>query len=126
MNPEIQKQFVPFEIAKLIDEKQFNELCFAYFHGDGGFETLSYPLRNDSMLDGFTAPSFAQAIDWFIEKHDLEINVKSWKGEGDGKITWIYSVKAIGVPSTYRFNTKSSSRLEAWNKAIIQAFTLIK
>ncbi len=126
MNTEIEKLFVSWELAKLIDYKQFNEECLAYFDENGEFGLLHKPLRNTSMLKGVTAPTYQQCVDFFIENHDLEINVKSWKGEGDGKITWIYSVKALGVPSTYRFNTKSSSRLEAWNKAILVALALIK
>ncbi|MEK6882935.1 MAG: hypothetical protein AABY22_25145 [Nanoarchaeota archaeon] len=116
---------MPYELAVIAKEKGFNEPCLAYYDNN---ERRDFYLvvKKESNVELLPTPLYQQILNWFIEKHDLEINVKSWKGEGDGKITWIYSVKALGVPSTYRFNTKSSSRLEAWQKAITAAFTLIK
>lgn len=132
------KLYITHELAIALKETSFDEPCIVCYEQDEieGFFELRNFVNSSGIISGLNskrsakdsccAPTYSQVIDWFIEKHNLEINVKSWKGEGDGIIVWIYSVKQLGVPSTYRFDTKSFSRIEAWQKAINVALKMIK
>lgn len=74
------KQFVTYEIAKILKELNFREKCFAtYKHvrGKGNeFEILNYPVNNNDnpanenthSIFTFSAPLWQQAIDWLREE----------------------------------------------------------
>lgn len=132
------KLYVTFEIAKILKAMpQFDEPCIVCYEEseDNKFELSNY-VNQTGIVTGvecelaaencFPAPTYQQVVDWLIEKHEIEVNVKSWKGEGDGIIVWIFSVKKLGMPSTYRFDTKSFNRTEAWIKALTHALEKIK
>ncbi len=62
--------FVPYEIAKLLKEKSFNEPCFAVIYPDGQiieqhFEKLV--LIKEEIC--YALPLYQQVIDWFRTKH---------------------------------------------------------
>ena len=135
---------VGFEIAKTLSEVGFSKPCCArYYRIDANKEekiirmfSLERPIDYNStvieskILDKFypfySAPLWQQVIDWFREDHKLEVSIKSWKNEGDGKIIYVYSVKELGKPSTFRFDVKSEDYYEIVEKAILKALELIK
>ena len=75
----IKEQFVEFETAKLLKEKGFDELCFAYYEDDGTFRKSRscIAIRNMSNLYffGSAAPTQCLTIRWLREVHNLSVEV---------------------------------------------------
>ncbi len=68
--------FVNYETAKKLKEKGFDENCLAYY----GFENNLLPIDTDfhsfrEVKDGILCPLYQQIIDWFREKHNININL---------------------------------------------------
>jgi len=120
--------FIPYELAVIAKEKGFNEPCFGFYTEEYKELIFSQPkihLSNSLPTKPLNAPMYQQIVDWFREKHNIEVSVKSWKNEGDGKVIYVYSNKILGLPSTFRFDFKSELYYETLNKAIEEAFKLI-
>jgi len=120
--------FIPYELAVIAKEKGFNEPCFGFYTEEYKELIFSQPkihLSNSLPTKPLNAPMYQQIVDWFREKHNIEVSVKSWKNEGDGKVIYVYSNKILGLPSTFRFDFKSELYYETLNKAIEEAFNLI-
>lgn len=78
--------FVPYELALLAKEKGFNKRCLGVYN-DTNEEKIKFSIdsdgiRNDDILGGHhniqgfshtTAPLYQQLVDWFREKHSIEI-----------------------------------------------------
>jgi len=78
------KEFVPYELAVKLKELGFNEPCFF------AFDNCSTPMRcsdlrtNEQKFNGVnynsssytSQPTFSQAFRWFREKHDLPSNLE--------------------------------------------------
>ena len=82
----MKEQFVPYEIALKLKEKGFNETCLAYYnklpnHKEFQLFGLNTPgqseYTNRSLWNkkdyACAAPLWQQVIDWFREKHQIEI-----------------------------------------------------
>ena len=80
----MKEQFVPYEIAIKLKEKGFNEPCISkyeenYLCQDEGFDIclddtwLTNKKLNRSIGKCIAAPLWQQVIDWFREKHQIEI-----------------------------------------------------
>ncbi len=127
MNTEIEKLFVSWELAKLIDHKKFNEECLAYFDENGEFGLLPKPLRNTSMLRCITAPLYQQVETWLAKNHKIRFAISI----GDDGF---YSVKFMrkGInrfPEEYSFSHQNEfheEKKQALSKAIEEALTFIK
>ena len=110
MEKEINIRFVTEDIAKQLQIKGFNEPCIAkytkfnlsdkkvdiypqsqnFFKGPG-FNVCSNSDYPGGVIDGipkFTAPSYQQVIDWFVEKHDIEIYTKRIGQGEDAEWEW--------------------------------------
>ena len=77
--------FVPFELAKQLKEKGFDEPCLAYYNLNKilnrvPFECTTNKVKNPSFdIDKNTdAPLYQQVVDWFREKHLIEISTSSY------------------------------------------------
>ena len=86
---DMEKEFVPYELAVKLKELGFDEDCFGYYHLNEGY-TKGYafcyfnePKRYESDSAVLT-PTFSQAFRWFREKHDLCSHVRMF----DGKFTF--------------------------------------
>lgn len=125
--------FVPYEIAKILEEKGFDEKCIAHHvfeqpNNNYVFQVGCYFYRE--VKPNYTlAPLYQQVVDWFLDKHKIYITEKAntllthfsckvWKSEriGDtanqqGKWT-----------ETYPYGL---SRYEALDMAIKDALKLI-
>lgn len=123
--------FLPYKLAMIAKEKGFNNLCFAAYDNNKHFlwasevAQVQFFKNSDTIEKCCTALLYQQVVDWFREKHNIEVSVKSWKNEGDGKVIYVYSNKILGLPSTFRFDFKSELYYETLNKAIEEAFNLI-
>jgi hypothetical protein len=68
----ILEDFVSFEIAKLLKEKEFNEICSQYYSSDGRFNMGVYSNYNIDD-DRFSAPTIQMAMKWLRDAHNLFI-----------------------------------------------------
>jgi hypothetical protein len=89
----MKEQFVTYEIALALKELGFDKPCFATYkknacHSKTPFEydidfhtkvemsSGVIPKNSDYINDWVSAPIYQQVIDWFIEKHDINIEVR--------------------------------------------------
>jgi len=123
--------FVPYSIAKQLSTKGFNEYCLTVYKKDTSIMTSddwAFGVNKDYLTKEWMdclAPTYQQAVDWFREKHNIELSTTSWKKEGtNGGIVWYYSVNDIGKPC--KFNCIDHKTIyEAITGAINEAFKLI-
>jgi hypothetical protein len=95
--------FVPYEIALILKEKSFDENCFAWYHCPTTYENeelnkytlkIDRPPLNLFKNGGGTlliAPLYQQVIDWFREKHKLNIVFTQSKHNG----CWLYTIEGL-------------------------------
>ena len=82
----MKEQFITYEIALKLKELGFDEECFAWFDENKEIRIApdvykkwtSKPLTNLNIIkvfniDCITAPLYQQVIDWFREKHKIDI-----------------------------------------------------
>lgn len=139
----IKHLFVPYEIAKQLKEKGFNEECFMVYnsHREGipGYPTLERPinyrfLRYDYTVYNYhlnklntkliTAPLYQQVIDWFRVKHKINIQWNIYGGFA-GIIGHIYDIDKP-LPNTRWEETKTYQKFyKMLDEAIKKAFELI-
>jgi hypothetical protein len=68
------KLFVSDEIAIKLKEKGFIEPCMKGVKDGHRFTTCGFGLTNQGNTHDFTIPLHQQVIDWFREKHNIQIN----------------------------------------------------
>lgn len=75
----ITEDYVSLEVAKLLREKEFNEIC-EYEYGvpkvDGEYVLQRFfkPIKNSDLIDeAYTAPTLAVAMKWLREVHNYHI-----------------------------------------------------
>ena len=69
----LKEQFVPFIIAQLFDQLQFNYHCQAFYNPDGEL-IFCNPIRNSELInDAISAPTFQQATDYLRTKHKIHV-----------------------------------------------------
>ena len=71
----LEKEFVPYNLAKQIKQLGFKQECFGYYIDvEVANPFLVKNIINDDQGGYFTlAPTFSQAFRWFREKYDLVI-----------------------------------------------------
>lgn len=140
----MEKYFVPWQTAALLQSKGFDEPCFFYYEDDvlikvqdkievtaTGWQTI----KNSEIIHNvFTAaPLYDQVFDWLesrgIRIHDLYIffEKKRWCAHvycmKTGKMLW---GPVMNESSTIDFRAyQHTDKREAWNTAIIEALKLI-
>lgn len=137
------KDRVSFDISKLLKDKGFKELVNYFYSPDGNLmpkvlESGNEPMRfapddfyenfNGIVEQGthskrwtvFSAPTFAQVVDWFREKHNVIISAQPRGKEFTG-------VREYFISGYWRHNPtdKFKTYYEALNKAIEEAIKLI-
>ena len=132
----MKNQFVPYQIAKTLKEKGFDEEC--RFHYDVEFKECTWniefePLKNSEIIRGYykltypmiSAPTYQQAIDWLETKGiyvipDLIILIST-------PIEWIGRVKIVNgyhLDIVYSSNP-FQNKYEALTSAIEEALKLV-
>ena len=90
--------FVPYETAKALKELGFNEPCFGWFTDNylriGGVVESKHVQGDNEML----APTHQQVVDWFREKHKIEVCASSY-----------YYPKHYGIVSQIGYSHKSNT-----------------
>ncbi len=137
------KLFVPYELAVKLKEKGFDEYCFAYYDKNkillsGGSIAHSQRLTNlknsniknggKEFIDCPTAPTYDQVIDWFIEKHKIQL--KAVAMDFEGKVKWYYECQDIKLYKTmhidqrvFRFKVMSPNISNTYHIALRKAIS---
>jgi hypothetical protein len=99
---EMNKEFVPYELALELKQLGFDEPCFAFYD-----ESLYFP-NNENQYGTFcnqkldasscSAPTYSQAFRWFREKHNLRCQI-NYIGGLINKTTW-WDISVIGHYNT--------------------------
>ena len=125
----MKKLFVPYELALLAKEKGFDEKCLCIYmeNENNRLQNLGGTYQNSlAYKDNLAAPLYQQLVDWLETLHGLEISTKSWKKEGSKiEIVWVYSIKKLGLPSTFKFDKTFNSKNQALNTVLTESFKLI-
>lgn len=91
----ITEDYVSFEIAKLLKEKGFDELCLSFFWTeDSGFgiEYCDRPFTNKQLYNGQTLrPTLQMAMKWLREVHNICITIYPDKEKGYEAV--LYNIK---------------------------------
>lgn len=120
--------FLPYSIANELKEKGFNEECLTKYGETSKklYDITKYGKNSDDYEDFTTAPLYQQVIDWFREKHNMEVQAASWKEAGT--VIYIYSVHNI-VTQESRYKLDDDKKFityhEALDAAIEEALKLI-
>lgn len=71
----ISEDFVSYEIAQLLKEKGFDELCYCTYY-KGKFRINTYNIRNSERnFDTATAPTHQRVLKWLREKYGIAVDV---------------------------------------------------
>ncbi len=120
----MQHLFLPYNLALIAKEKGFNEPCLGVYdkehrnHSLHLLYTSSY--KKFEEMYSLHAPLYQQIIDWFREKHNIHISVKSDLARSTA---YQYIIETHSVLNKY--GNLGNSYYEALNKAIEEAFKLI-
>jgi hypothetical protein len=71
----MEKEFVPYELARELKQLGFDEPCLAVFNDSKQFRiNLESRNWNDNLVNGDTtsSPTFQQVFRWFREKHNID------------------------------------------------------
>ena len=99
---EMNKEFVPYELALELKQLGFDEPCFAFYD-----ESLYFP-NNENQYGTFcnqkldasscSAPTYSQAFRWFRDKHNLRCQI-NYIGGLINETTW-WDISVIGHYNT--------------------------
>lgn len=98
----IEEDYVSFEIAKLLKEKGFDEICeykYGVLNVDEGYVLQRFfkPIKNSELIDNaYTAPTHQMALKWLREK-SIIITVVYTR----------YSLQTIGAQLMFGFNIQN-------------------
>jgi hypothetical protein len=93
----ITEDYVSSEIARLLEERGFNEKCFALYNPDGVLIPSGVRLNNiqvgRSRVKGcYAAPTLQMVMKWLREVYSLHI----WIGHTAGKgLSWYYEIHGM-------------------------------
>lgn len=101
--------FVSYEIAKALNQLGFDEPCLGSYNDKGNFNIGSTFGITNSLIDEWirngvtgnyicTAPTHQQVVDWFREKHKIEVCASSY-----------YYPKHYGIVSQIGYSHKSNT-----------------
>ena len=96
MNKQITEDYVSYEIAKLLKEKGFDELCFALYNPEEELIQCGVKLSNTQVgrvPGSYSASTHQMTLKWLREVHDLHIIVYPWQADKEEKaIHWCCTV----------------------------------
>ena len=128
------EQFCNYEISKKLKELGFEDECLGFYSKHNQFHLISYGIvsynnTHDSIcihplykLD-CAAPLWQQVIDWLREKHDIDVEIHSKFGQGNG---W-WSNLCYNSTRTETLNVGMfDNYCKAREQAILKALEIIK
>ena len=70
---EMNKEFIPYELALELKQLGFDEKCLAsYYHAGRRLDICEYINHGEHTV---LAPTYSQAFRWFREKYDIDIDI---------------------------------------------------
>ena len=90
----ITEDYVSYEVAKLLQEKGFDEPCRAYWDNQpslnirGLFWTIEPHRHYDREV---SAPTHQMAMKWLREEHGFHISVAPYLNN-EGEVTWVWEI----------------------------------
>ena len=129
----MEKQFIPYEEARLLKGLGFDEKCFRFYREETNYDRLRLmggngtPKTNSQLIDlsytvlkglqgkvFMTAPLYQQAFAWFREKHELKHTINDHCGE-----KFYYNITNLNNTSDYelkRFCVEEEVKVDDWSK----------
>lgn len=125
------KEFVTFDIAKLLHKKGFNETCFGVYLINevytpktvlqpGTLSVIGVAAKGYNHPDCILAPLWQQVIDWLRETQDMNVDMYQ-ADSGD----YVYSISHTGIQNTRLAQSGNYPYPEAREKGILKAISLI-
>lgn len=116
------KDFVSFEVAKLLRENGFNEPCYSAYDLEGNVGYNNYEMCYNTEYDwAFSRPTLYEAQKWLRESKNLNIMV-----DFDESILWWYSIRKCKYNCTLITGDRMfNSYEEALNTGILEALKMI-
>lgn len=105
----ITEDYVSFEIAKLLEEKGFNEYTVMVYNQNGSF--MPNGAIEDTYQSFYFAPTLQMAMKWLREKHNLALSI-------DYSGAWSYSIHRTNVSSRGFFSEDFNTYEEACEDGI--------
>ena len=131
MEKEIDKQFVPYDLAIKLKYKGFDKPCLGYHNIAYGDESLGFSRGsghiNTSDKKFPSAPMYQQVIDWFDDNNKIRIDLTHATSNGAYKYTiwkWNYD-NNVGQWEKVLYLNSFNDKIERNNKAISEALNLI-
>ena len=147
----MKEQFVSYEIAKILKEKDFNEPCIAAYLdtsykleiiGQSDFFNIAVPsgvIFNENITKNTIAvPLYQQVIYWFVKEHDIEIKIErhlNYPNQGwIGRLNY-YKKDGIGVYHLFNIDVyprwdrgvyECGTYMECINECIKEAIKILK
>ena len=120
----MEKEFVPYNLAKQIKQLGFKQECFGYYIDVEVANPFLVINRISDTQGGYytLAPLYQQAFDWFREKYKIECYVNSYWNENDSSKRTYYANYNYGSDIFYtipkEFETHGEAELECLKKLI--------
>lgn len=117
------KFFVPFDTAKLLKQKGYNEQC-TFYYGDGIIRTERQLYTNKELSDNtpnwlfnecISAPTYHEVVDWFEEKGYL---IETMWARYESNVVWFCRV---AQKDTNIYPTRE----QALNASILKALEML-
>ena len=124
---DLEKEFVPYELALEMKALGFNEPCFGYWFLDVGNESMiTYPqIRFSRFYTGkeILAPLYQQAFRWFREKHNLygiiiPTVTMAWTFKTMTVVIGMVEVPPYSHVDAYDYSSREEAELECLKKLI--------
>ena len=120
----IYEDFVSFEVAKLLKEKGFDELCIFKYSSEGVRMKAGAAIdewQNSELDDDeCSCPSQSMVMRWLREVHQLHISIKPTWALGDMRepCRWEYSIISLSVATDYMYYVGENTYEEAVEAAL--------
>lgn len=139
----ITEDYVSYEVAKLLKEKGFDEICDHYIdcHWEEDGVLLHIPCKSSDLLFGYMCPTHQMAMKWLREKHNIHISVSpivDYVEDADRRkymenVYWAFdfmnseSGEFIEIPNNdYRFGTYDEAVEAALKYCLTELILIIK
>src|SRR6266496_1931274 len=99
------KLFVPYEIAREMQNLGFSEMCFGNYNSTGIIQLAQW--KNNLQADAWSAaPLWQQAIDWLREEHNIEVTIKGECSLNEifgwtSRVHWLMSYPVIDIEAGF-------------------------
>ena len=125
---EMNKEFVPYELALELKQLGFDEPCLAFYDGKNAesfyFNNIRdasgdyIPFQKHDRLEWFGAPLYQQVFRWFREKHNILGKVRNLNTHTIKHQYYAEIVEPITVSSYSIYDSYEEAELECLRKLI--------